>query len=172
VTTRDRIRLRLYQRQAEGYLEIGLPQQALDVLGRLGDGVSRSPHALYLRGESLRSLGRYAEALEPLGQAAQAVPENVHVQLALGWCHKRTARLDLAIQDLERALDVEPTDALIHYNLACYLSLAGERRRALVHLTRALSLDVALRRLVDSEPDFDPLRADPEFLSLMGLTWA
>jgi tetratricopeptide (TPR) repeat protein len=167
VITRDRIRLRLYQRQAEGYLEIGLPQHALEVLNRLGDRVLRSPHALYLQGEALRSLGRFTEALGPLGQAAQAVPENVHVQLALGWCHKRTARLDLAIQDLERALDVEPTDALVHYNLACYLSLAGQRHRALVHLSRALSLDATLRRLVDNEPDFNSLRADPEFLSLV-----
>lgn len=169
MTTRDRVRLRLYQRQAEGYLEIGLPQQALEVLSRLGDRISRSPHALYLHGEALRSLGRYLEALEPLGQAAKTVPENVHVQMALGWCHKRTARLDLAIQDLERALDVEPTDPLVHYNLACYLSLAGQRRRALVHLSRAFSLDATLRRLVDNEPDFDPLRSDPGFLSLVGV---
>lgn len=168
--TRDRIRLRLYQRQAEGYLEIGLPQQALEVLSRLGDRVLRSPYALYLRGEALRSLGRYLEALEPLGQAARAVPENIHVQMALGWCHKRTDQLDLAIQDLERALDVEPTDPLVHYNLACYLSLAGQRRRALVHLSRAFSLDATLRRLVANEPDFDPLRADPGFVSLVGVT--
>jgi Flp pilus assembly protein TadD len=170
VTTRDRVRLRLYQRQAEGYLEIGLPQRALEVLSRLGDRVLRSPHALYLRGEALRTLGRYHEALEPLGQAAKAAPENIHVQMALGWCHKRTDQLDLAIQDLERALDVEPTDPLVHYNLACYLSLAGQRRRALVHLSRAFSLDATLRRLVANEPDFDPLRADPGFVSLVGVT--
>lgn len=64
-------------------------------------------------------------------------------------------------------MDVEPTDALVHYNLACYLSLAGQRHRALVHLSRALSLDATLRRLVDNEPDFNSLRADPEFLSLV-----
>jgi len=170
VTTRDRIRLKLYQRQAEGYLEIGLPEHALDVLARLGDRVRCSPHALYLRGEALRSLGRCQEALEPLSQAAQAIPENIHVQLALGWCHKRTSRIDLAIQDLERALAVEPTAPLVHYNLACYLSLAGQRRRALVHLARALSLDASLRRLVDNESDFDPIRSDPGFLALVGLT--
>lgn len=169
MTTRDRIRLRLYQHQAEGYLEMGMPRQALEVLGRLGDRAVKSPHALYLRGEALRSLGRYTEALIPLNQAAEVLPENVHVQLALGWCHKRTARIDLAIQDLERALDVEPQDALVHYNLACYLSLAGQNHRALVHLSRALALDSEMLRLVENESDFDPIRSDPEFLALVGL---
>jgi len=169
VTTRDRIRLKLYQHQAEGYLELGLPQQALDALARLSVRAAKAPQALYLRGEALRSLGRCAEALEPLRQASLATPGNIHIQLALGWCHKRTARLDLAIEDLERALDAEPTDALVHYNLACYLSLAGDKRRALVHLSRALSIDPHFRTMIDSEPDFNPIRADADFQALVGV---
>ena len=45
--------------------------------------------------------------------------------LALGWCYKRIGRIDLAIESLEEALSIEPNDALIHYNLACYWSGPG-----------------------------------------------
>lgn len=164
-----RIRLRQIERQAEGYLELGLAQQAIDTLARLGGVEEYSPHALYLLGEALSALKKYEEALSPLGRAARSDPKNIRAWLALGWCHKRASRLDLAIRDMERALEVEPTEALLHYNLACYLSLAGQKERALVHLSKALVIDSNYRALVDSESDFDPIRSDPEFQALTSL---
>jgi Flp pilus assembly protein TadD len=174
VKTQTRIRLKHAERQAEGYLELGLYQQALDVLTRYarrcGAEGDLSSHALYLWGEALRSLGRFEEALEPLGRAARLAPGDVHVRLALGWCHKRTLRIDLAVQELEKALHFGANEALVHYNLACYLSLAGQKRRALKSLARALALDPGYRTLIDDEPDFDPLRGDPDFLALTSTT--
>ena len=166
IDPRDRIRARRYETEAEGYLEFGMPQHALDVMGRLGAGADAGARALYLKGEALRSLQRYCEALASLGQSALAAPHNVHVWLAIGWCRKRTGRLDLAIEALERAVEIEPGEALHHYNLACYLSLAEKKESALSHLGRALRIDPQYRILVDDEPDFDPLRTDPDFLAL------
>jgi Flp pilus assembly protein TadD len=161
--SRDRIRRMKLQHQAEGYLELGMSQQALDVLGRLGDGGGADLHTLYLQGEALRGLGRYAEALGTLLRVTKAEPENVRAWLALGWCHKRTGRIDLAIDALEAARSADPDEPLILYNLACYWSLAGGKRQALGYLERALAMDPAYRRLVDAESDFDSLRADPDF---------
>ena len=169
MTIRNQIRLRRAERQAEGYLELGMAQYALDALDRVAHAVNSSAHALYLRGEALRTLERYREALAPLKKVAKAEPDNVHVWLALGWCHKRTARIDLAVKALERALAVDPSDALVHYNLACYLSLAGDRERALAHLSRALAIDPHYRNLAHDEPDFDPIRSDPEFQALTSI---
>ena len=169
VTTRNRIRLRQYERQAEGYLEIGMPQQALDALERLTRAQSLGSHGLYLRGKALADLGRYADALTPLGEVARVDPENIHVRLIQGWCHKRIGRIDLAVRDLETALRSSPDDALLHYNLACYQSLAHNKRRALRHLSRALVLDASFRTLIDGESDFDPLRSDADFQALLGI---
>jgi len=177
----NRIRRMKLQHQAEGYLELGLPQQALDVLGRLGvgegtggSGMARKSggaeetnggdaRTLYLQGQALRSLERYGDAIVPLGKVADLEPENVQVLLALGWCHKRTGRIDLAIKALETALAADSDEPLIRYNLACYHSVAGDKRQALAFLEQALALDPNYRLLIDHEPDFDPLRADPEF---------
>lgn len=169
MTARDQVRLKQIERHAEGYLELGMAQHALDALDQLGDAAGSSHRALYLRGEALRELERYEEALGPLRQAAKVDPDCIHGWLALGWCHKRTGRIELAVKALERALEVEPAHALVHYNLACYLSLAGNKQRALAHLSQALALDSNYRILVHDEPDFDPIRADPEFQALTSI---
>ena len=65
-----------------------------------------------------------------------------------------------------RALLVEPEEPLLRYNLACYLSLAGRKRRALRYLSQALAIDPAYRELAEAESDFDPLRNDPEFQAI------
>ncbi len=55
---------------------------------------------------------------------SRSVP--TEIAFALGWCYKRLARLDLAIHSLEQALVDDPECALLHYNLACYSSLASQ----------------------------------------------
>lgn len=163
------VRRQLALRQAEGYLELHLPQCALETLARIEQlPGGMKGHAAYLRGEALRALERYQEAIPPLELASRDATDAIAARLALGWCYKRTGRIDLAINELEKALVKEPDDALIHYNLACYQSLARDRHEALRHLEEAFRLDPGYRRMVDGESDFDPLRNDPEFQSLVG----
>ncbi len=163
----DRIRRQQLLLQAEGYLELGMADHALQVLSRCGDEQSLPDHALYLKGQCLRELGRFREALDPLWQAAQRSPDNISIWLALGWCYKRTGKLDRAIESLEEALAAEPNDALVHYNLACYWSLAKNKRQALSYLARAFKLQDEYRNLVAEETDFDPIRDDPAFQALL-----
>jgi tetratricopeptide (TPR) repeat protein len=162
----QRIRRQQMMRRVEGYLELGMPRHALEVLESCIDPQALDGHAVYLRGEALRSLERYAEAVSWLQKAAERMPDEIHVLLALGWCHKRTGRLDLAIEALTQALKIDAGEAIIHYNLACYWSLAGNKRHVLKHLSRALEMDAKYRDLVHDEPDFTPMRDDPDFQSL------
>lgn len=162
----NRVRIQRTLREAEGYLELNMPQTALDLLARVNDPGTFRGQKLYLTGEALRSLARHAEAIAALEEAADLLPSNIHVWLALGWCRKRIGRLDLAIGALERAEEVSPEEAIVHYNLACYWSLAGKKQRSLAYLSRAISLDSNYRDLLVDEPDFDPIRSDPEFRAL------
>lgn len=163
MTVRRHIRREKIQREAEGYLELGLAQHALQTLGRLGDPAGYSTESLYLWGEALRALHRPFEALVPLERAIKAAPEDIRIRLALGWCYKRTGRLDLAVSTLEQALLIEPNESLLHYNLACYLSLSGKKRQALRYLAEAVAMDETYRKMIAGESDFDPIRTDPEF---------
>ncbi len=58
----------------------------------------------------------------------------------------------------------------IHYNLACYWSLANNKRQALKYLARAFDLKDHYRSLVAEESDFDAIRSDPAFQSLVRVT--
>ena len=159
--SRDRIRRLLDE--AEGYLILELPRRSLQILESRPDWSTMQFEANLLKGEALRCLERYREALRPLEIAASLRPGDSRVALALGWCYKRTNRLAQAIDSLERALREHPEHALLHYNLACYWSLAGNSPKALDALSMALELDADLRSLMAEESDFDHLRGDPEF---------
>jgi len=182
----DRIRRQQVLREAEGYLDLisacsdicrlsverrdQLAQRAIDLLHGtrfFGRGLAT---ALLLEGQALQRMERFREALVPLERSAEMQPGNLHVWLSLGWCHKRTGRLDLAIQSLEEALELAGSEAIVHYNLACYWSLAGNRKLALKYLAQALDIDPNYRDLVPEEHDFDAIRSDPEFQALMSVS--
>jgi len=62
---------------------------------------------------------------------------------------------------------VNDRQAIVHYNLACYWSLARNARLAVQYLEQAFELDPAYRDLVPVEHDFDPIREHPRFQELM-----
>jgi len=183
----DPLRIRRQQilREAEGYLDLitvfgdrmpcrpdvrdQLARRVLDTLDRIENPGGMKGHVLFLKGQALRAMGQYVEAVPPLREAAEIEPQNIHIRLSLAWCYKRCRRLDLAIQTLEEALESDPAYAIVHYNLACYWSLAGGKRRALDYLARALTLDGRFRDMIHDERDFDPLRSDPEFQALAAM---
>lgn len=177
-----RIRRQQILREAEGYLDLitafgdrwpcrfdvrmRLCERVLNTLDRIDNPGGLQAHIFFLRGQSLRTMERYAEAVKPLAEAAEIEPENIHVRLALGWCYKRCGRIDLAIQTLEEAIEAEPSQAILHYNLACYWSLAGNAKLACTFLAQAFDLEPDYRDLVSRERDFDAIRSNPHFLAL------
>lgn len=166
---KNRIRRTQILMAAEGYLELQLPEQALAELQRLDPADRRTSEALYLTGEALRALERYREAIPVLKAAADKAPSKLNVHLALGWCYKRVGRIESAIEALQEALEDNLEEAILHYNLACYFSLAGHRELALSHLSQALSLDGSYRDLIGREADFDSIRSDPEFQAITSI---
>jgi tetratricopeptide (TPR) repeat protein len=169
VASTNRIRTRQILREAEGYLELSMPQHALGVLDRLGEASSSQSQALFLRGDALRLLKRDGEAIESLTQATELAPANVAIWLALAACYKRLARLESAIESLEHALELDPREAQIPYQLACSWCLAGGKHQALDYLSKALALDSGIRELLPKEPDFESIRSDPEFQALTSI---
>ena len=178
----NRIRRQQILREAEGYLDLitvfgdrmpcrpdvrdALAARVLDTLDRVHNAGGMKAHILFLRGQALRAMDRYVDAVPLLREAAELEPQNVHIRLSLAWCYKRCRRLDLAIQALEEALEADASYAIVHYNLACYWSLAGNVKLAVTYLSQAFDLEPEYRDLVGRERDFDPIREHPHFLAL------
>jgi tetratricopeptide (TPR) repeat protein len=151
---------------ARGYLVLNLPTRALEILDSRDDWATMQFEASHLTGETYRVLGRYRDALKPLEIAAALRPGDVEVAVALGWCYKRTHRLAQAIDSLARALRENPREAILHYNAACYWTLANNPAKALESLAQALEIDPEFRSMIADEPDFDAIRSNPEFTRL------
>jgi tetratricopeptide (TPR) repeat protein len=182
MSDQNRIRRQQLLREAEGCLEIitlfgddwplspetrdAIAGRAIEIVRRIENPGGLMAQVLFLQGQALRHMERYAEAVERLREATEYEPQNVHLQLALAWCYKRCRRLDLAIESLESALDVEPSLAILHYNLACYWSLAGNCKVAISYLAQALDLEPNYRDMIQRETDFDPIRRHPHFQAL------
>lgn len=182
MTTYARTKRQQLLQEVEGYLDLAMvlsdqyrlsipardriANRALDTLERLEQKTRESAVGLHLRGQAYRVMERYEEAIAALLGAKELDPENVLTLLAMGWCYKRIGKIDCAIQSLEDALACCPDEAIIHYNLACYWSLAKNVPLALVYLSQSFDLDPDYRDMVADESDFDPLRKHPEFVAL------
>jgi uncharacterized Ntn-hydrolase superfamily protein len=68
-------------------------------------------------------------------------------------------------RDLTR---LEPKNANHHYNLACSLSLSGEKDEALKELAVALRLDPAMKSHARGDADLAPLHGDAVYEKLVG----
>ena len=73
---------------------------------------------------------------------------------------------DRAIEIGRRVVEMSPAEGEPHYHLACYRALAGKRAEALDDLRRSIELGYA-NVLIQSDPDLDFLRGDPEFDALV-----
>src|SRR5262245_41269545 len=178
----NRIRRQQILREAEGYLDLitvfgermpcrpdargHLARRVLATLDRVENPGGMKAHILFLRGQAMRAMDEHVAAVPLFREAAELEPQNVHIRLALGWCYKRCGRLDLGIQALEEALEADASHGIIHYNLACYWSLAGNVKLAVAYLAQAFDLEPEYRDLVANERDFDPVRSHPHCQAL------
>lgn len=153
---------------AQGYLELELPDAALEQL----DAITAPHEAAFevncLRGEALRQKSDWKAALKAYQKAILDSPHNVSVLMAMAWCFKRTDQLPRAIAAMQRAYQIAPKQAIVLYNLSCYFALAGDKPNALSWLGRAIRMDDSLRELIPDETDFDRLRRDPDFQFVTG----
>ena len=170
-------------REAEGYLDLAMGfaepvadrSATADAVGTTGAGCvgttgqDRQDDELtcsYLTGQAYRVMHRYRRSGSSAGRGSQTRPRE-HLHLAGTGLVPQTHRadLDLAIESLENALAVETREAILHYNLACYWSLAGNSKIALRYLAQSFDIDPTYREMVADETDFDPIRDLPDFQS-------
>jgi tetratricopeptide (TPR) repeat protein len=155
-------------REAQGYLELELWPEALERANALLERGVLTEAALALKGEAYRGQERWEDGAAVFEEILERDRKSVHAWVMLGWCHKRTGRLDLALKAMEGLLEVHPDEGIGLYNLACYCSLDGQRERALQLLERALDVAAEFREHALEEEDLDALRGDPEFRRIVG----
>jgi tetratricopeptide (TPR) repeat protein len=105
-------------------MQTGRYEAALPLLNTL---ISRTPNdaqLLFSRGLAHRQLGRHTEAIADFDRAEAVGLRDADLYLMRAWSYAHTQRLDAALEDLQRAIDLQPsamsykTRAIIHGTFA------------------------------------------------------
>lgn len=153
--------------EAAAWIEFGCPEHALAKLEPLLDSPGARPFGLKLEVAACVQLQRFHQALETLGELDAFETDRSWFDLTEAWCRKRTDDLSGAIHCMERMIAREHRNAIGHFNLGCYLALAGQPDRAIDEVTLACGLDPLFRGLLREERDLDSIRDDRRFRDLL-----
>ncbi|MFZ4717228.1 MAG: tetratricopeptide repeat protein [Chthoniobacterales bacterium] len=138
---------------AQGYLELGMAEEALAELSSVPASESTDPDVVELRLHILMQATRWSEALataeELLRLDPVAVPAYIHGAFALHELGRTREARDF-LQKGPEALRKDPT---FHYNIGCYEAVLGNRDAALQSLRESFALDGTYRNFARRDPD-------------------
>jgi tetratricopeptide (TPR) repeat protein len=143
----------------------------LEFTALLADLASRLPGSSFiyaLQGEVLsENLSQHAKAVESFEAAITLDPKRTDFYNGMGLAYYRMKMHDKALLTFNKAISIDPKDATALYNEACVLSLMGRGPEAVGSLTKAILLDARLQSVAQMDKDFESLRANAEFQSLI-----
>jgi Flp pilus assembly protein TadD len=109
----------------------------------------------------------YARALRYYREALKQLPNDFRSLIQAGNCLRRIGKTDEARGSFREAARVNADSWIPYYNLACLQAAAGESSRGIASLRQALSLGFSSLKLVQEDPDLEPLRKLPEFAGIV-----
>jgi tetratricopeptide (TPR) repeat protein len=143
-------------RHALGFLELGMPEDALAELDELS--VSSSL-ALHLRVDALIRLKNWREAASICLPMTEQEPADPGWWVQAAFAQRRARSIETAEAILRKALRHHPGHGLILYNLACYACVQDRPDEARELILGALQVDPAqVLAMAKKDPDLQPLR--------------
>jgi tetratricopeptide (TPR) repeat protein len=143
-------------RRALGFLELGMPEDALAELDELTVGSSL---ALHLRVDALFRLQDWRAALEIALPMTEQEPADPAWWIQAAYAQRRARSIQSAEILLRKALRHHPGHALIQYNLACYACVQDRTDEARELVSRAIESDPAqVLAMAKKDPDLLAIR--------------
>jgi serine/threonine protein kinase/Flp pilus assembly protein TadD len=94
-------------------------------------------------------------------------PDDARAHLFYAMDLVQAEKIDEAKKEAAKALELNPNDSLMQYNAACFYSAMGEKQHAIETLKKAIVSGWQAYQWLKSDPDFDNIRNEPEFIELM-----
>lgn len=152
---------------AEGYAALRMYDDALAEVAPVLACRPDHKDALYLRGLIQLEQRNLVDSEAAFRRLVELDPEQAHVYVHLAYIHRRTVSLERAVETISRALALKPSMPIALYNLACYRAVQGDTSESLRLLAQAVQQSKKYRDLARNDPDFDSLRGNVEFHTLL-----
>ena len=144
-------------RAVEGYLELGLPEEAREELAAVAPEHGAEQRVLTLRVFVYQALSDWPQMATAAAALCQACPEEAQWQISFAYATRRAHNIEAARAVLRAAQGRFPEEALIPYNLACYECQLGRLEEARGYLREAFRLEQACREMALRDADLTPL---------------
>lgn len=144
-------------RYAEGYLMLGMKAEAADALAEIAVAEQETTPVLHLRAALFMERAEWAGAVELLTRLCEREPALARHWIQRAYATRRHTGIDHAREILLRGLELHPSEATIHFNLACYEAQLGRLKTARAYLEVACRLDGDFAAMAKTDPDLDPL---------------
>ena len=138
---------------AQGYLELGMVDEALAALDSLPVAARERVEVLHLRCSAHIQAKRWSEALAVGRLVCQLDPQGPPGFLQAAFCLHELGRTREAREVLLGGPSSLLNEATYHYNLGCYDAALGNIEEAQAHLRVSFKLDKKFRELARTDPD-------------------
>jgi len=118
-------------------------------------------------GNDTKARTAYERALGVIEQHLELNPGDARAVTLGAGVLMRLDRGDEGVKWADRALTIDPNDAVVLYAIACAYSVHGLTDQALDLLERALTSGFGDIEWIDNDPDLNAIRGDPRYEALM-----
>lgn len=156
--------LKTYQRKTlsacEGYLELGMPSEALRELKGLPSDVALNPMVLETQVVALIRCGRWKSAQATARKLCKVQPDKPAGFIHLAYCQHELGETETARRTLLNGPTALEREGTYFYNLACYDAVLGDLDSARKHLARSIRLDKRFRDFARRDVDLAALHPE------------
>jgi non-specific serine/threonine protein kinase len=161
--------------------------RALFSQGRYDEAAQRYEEAARVNPDDYQALNFLAQTYTKLGRRAHAAsalrgsvekakkhiafhPDDVRALYLGAGGLVELGEMEIAQEWVAKAVELDPEDALVLYNVACVYTQLGETEKALDCLEQSNTAASSSEALnwIENDPDLDPLRDHPRFQALIG----
>jgi tetratricopeptide (TPR) repeat protein len=142
---------------AQGYLELGLHEDALAELEKLPAMIQRQADALDVYVLYHMHLQQWEQALQHARELCTVAPEHPGGYIHAAYCLHELGRTGDAAICLEKGPRALKKQAVYYYNLGCYYTRLGNLPKAVRLLEKSFEMDDSLRKTAQHDPDLLPL---------------
>ena len=144
----------------QGYLELGMPLEALRELKALPEALRESPIAVEMHVVVLIRLERWKTAATQARKLCKLQPALPAGFIHLAYCQHETGQTAAARETLMKGPKALHKEATYFYNLACYEAVLGDLDSARRHLARSIGINKRFLEFARQDTDLAALHPE------------